>query len=136
MRGIATILILFGFAGAGSLFAQHPPDTPNKQQPPFFGGSKKDKDNDDKARSVEGVVKDGKDEPLEGAVVQLKDTKTLQVRSFITKEDGAYRFHGLNTNVDYQVKAERQGAVSGPKTVSVFDSRKQIVINFKLEPKK
>jgi len=127
---VATVVI-----GAGVVLAQRPPDIPNKPNPPFFGGKDK-KDEDADMRSVEGVVRLPNDSPAEGAVVQLKDTKTLQVRSYITKEDGNYRFYGLRSNTDYQVKADRQGESSGTKTISVFDSRKQVVINLKLEPKK
>jgi len=62
----------------------------------------------------------------------LKNTKTLQIRSFITKDHGAYYFHGLSTDIDYELKAEYQGASSPTKTLSSFDSRKQAVINLKL----
>lgn len=87
---------------------------------------------DTQTRSVQGVVHDASDNAVAGAVVQLKDTKTLQVRSFITKEDGSYHFAGLSTNVDYELKADYQGASSGNKTLSVFDSRKAATINLKL----
>lgn len=108
---------------------------PPQKSPPLFKGDKKNKDEDGKTRSITGVVKDEEDNPADTSVVQLKDTKTLQVRSFITKEDGAYHFHGLSADVDYQVKADRKGATSGVKTLSVFDSRKTAIINLKLEKK-
>jgi len=92
------------------------------------------KDADDKqTRSVQGVVSDKTDNPLDGAVVQLKDTKTLQIRSFITKQNGTYHFHSLNPDIDYELKAEHQGANSGSKTLSSFDSRKSAVINLKID---
>ncbi|HUQ93484.1 MAG TPA: carboxypeptidase-like regulatory domain-containing protein [Bryobacteraceae bacterium] len=109
---------------------------PQQKTPPIFKGDKKPKEEDGKSRSLTGVVTDESEAPADGGVVQLKDTKTLQVRSFITKEDGTYHFHGLSPDVDYQVKAERKGAASGVKTLSVFDSRKSAVINLKLEQKK
>lgn len=91
------------------------------------------KDSDDRqTRSVQGVVTDDGDTPLDGAVVQLKDTKTLQIRSFITKQNGAYHFHSLNPDIDYELKAESKGATSGSKTLSSFDSRKSAVINLKV----
>ncbi len=83
-------------------------------------------------RSVQGTVTDSGDKPAEGAVVQLKDTKSLQIRSFVTRADGMYHFHGLSSNVDYELKAEHQGASSGAKTLSSFDSRKSAVINLKM----
>ncbi len=91
------------------------------------------KHEDTNTRILQGVVQDNGDNPVSGAVVQLKDTKTLQIRSFITQTDGAYHFAGLSTNVDYEVKADHDGASSGTKTLSVFDSRKQATINLKLK---
>jgi hypothetical protein len=86
-------------------------------------------------RSVEGQVTSVDDTPLSGAVVQLKNTKTLQIRSFITKEDGSYYFNGLSTDVDYELRAESKGLSSSTKTLSSFDSRKTATINLKLNKK-
>ena len=91
---------------------------------------------DSKLRSVQGTVTSAEDKTVDGAVVQLKNTKSLQVRSFITKEHGAYYFHGLSPDVDYELRAEFQGTASSTKTLSSFDSRKQAVMNLKLESKK
>ena len=96
----------------------------------------KKKKGDDTTRSVEGIVTTADDAPAPGAVVQLKNTKTLQIRSFIAKEDGAYYFHELSPDVDYEVKADLQGASSSSKTLSSFDSRKKATVNLKLNPKK
>ena len=96
----------------------------------------KGKAEDDKLRMVQGTVTDAQDNAIPGAVVQLKNVKTLQVRSFITQEQGTYQFHGLDPNIDYSLKAEFQGASSAVRTLSAFDSRKQPVINLKIEGKK
>jgi hypothetical protein len=88
--------------------------------------------NERQTRSVQGVVTDNAETPLEGAVVQLKDTKTLQIRSFITKQNGTFHFHSLNPDIDYELRAEHQGATSGSKTLSSFDSRKSAVMNLKV----
>jgi hypothetical protein len=84
-------------------------------------------------RTVQGVVTDGKDNPLSGAVVQLKDSKTLQIRSFITREDGKYFFNGLSTEIDYELKADHEGKSSDTRTLSSFDSRKQAVMNLRID---
>ena len=110
--GIGLILLVVG----GSLLAQ------NKTR----------SGEDMNTRIVQGVVTDAHNQPVANAVVQLKDTKTLQVRSFITQEDGAYHFAGLSTNVDYELKARTEDAASGAKTLSVFNSRKTPVVNLKL----
>jgi hypothetical protein len=89
-------------------------------------------------RSAQGAVTSPDDRPAVGAVVQLENTKTLQIRSFITKEDGIFHFYELSTDVDYKLRAEDKatGASSDSKTLSSFDSRKQAIINLKLNPKK
>lgn len=91
---------------------------------------------EDKLRMVQGAVTDAQDNPIAGAVVQLKNSKTLQVRSFITQDKGVYQFYGLDPNVDYLLKAQFQDASSAERTLSSFDSRKQPVINLKIQPKK
>ena len=99
----------------------------------FAQGKKKDNSSD--TRNVQGVVTSADDMPVSGAVVQLKNTKTLQIRSFITQQNGSYYFNGLSTDVDYELKAENQGASSSVKTLSSFDSRKDAVLNLKLNKK-
>ena len=96
--------------------------------------NKKDKD-DSTARSLQGQVVDPDDKPVTGAVVQLKDTRTLQVRSFITQDNGEYRFSGLRTDTDYEVKADHNGLTTDPKRLSNFDSRKIATVNLKLNKK-
>jgi hypothetical protein len=93
------------------------------------------KSEDSSVRSVQGVVEDPLGNLVEGAVVQLKNTKSLQVRSFITQREGAYYFHGLSPDVDYELKAEYKGLASPVRRLSVFDSRKTAVVNLRLEPK-
>jgi len=97
---------------------------------PLAAAQKKGEDTN--TRSVQGTVTNAADEAVNGAVVQLKNTKSLQIRSFITKEQGTYYFHGLSPDVDYELKAEHQGASSPNKTLSSFDNRKQAVINLKI----
>jgi hypothetical protein len=87
-------------------------------------------------RSVTGQVTGVDDMPAVGAVVQLKDMRTLQVRSFITQTDGTYHFYELKGDVDYQLTAHSGDNTTPPKTLSVFDSRKEAILNFKLEAKK
>jgi hypothetical protein len=84
-------------------------------------------------RTVEGRVTNAAKQPVGQAVVQLKNTKTLQIRSFITQADGNYHFAGLQTDVEYQVKADLNGVSTSWKTLSVFNSKKTPVINLKLK---
>ncbi len=59
--------------------------------------------------------------------------RTLQIRSFISQENGGYHFSELKLDNDYQLKADFSGASSGWKTLSVFDTRKEPVMNLKLD---
>ena len=100
-----------------------------------FGTASAQNRDDSGTRTLNGIVTDAGGAPAPKAVVQLKDSKTLQVRSFIAQEDGGFHFAGLSTNTDYEVRAERDGASSGTKTLSVFDGRKAATINLKLDKK-
>ena len=81
----------------------------NLSQLKFKLAEKKKKGEDENARAVGGQVRNEADEVVEGAVVQLKDAKSLKVKSYITKADGMYRFFGLSGNVDYELKASFAG---------------------------
>jgi lysine biosynthesis protein LysW len=94
------------------------------------------KDVDSTVRSVQGTVATAQGDSVNGAVVQLKNTKTLQIRSFITRDNGAYYFHGLSKDVDYELRADFQGSASATRTLSSFDSRNPAVMNLKLVPGK
>lgn len=131
---VVRLLVAVLFCGA-ALVAQN-------SKGPGYGnwlpGSQKDKKNpDDKnTRAVTGTIRMADDSLVEGAVVQLKNTKTMQVRSFITKADGLYTFQGLSTTVDYELKAEGKGMVSTVRTLSTFDNRPRAIMHLKLENKK
>jgi hypothetical protein len=116
-RGIAIWALLILLVAASALFGQ------------------KKKDQQGNTRSVQGEVTAQDDSPVAGAVVQLKNTKTLQIRSFITKDNGSYYFNGLSPDVDYELRADSQGLSSPTKTLSSFDSRKAATINLKLNKK-
>jgi hypothetical protein len=101
-------------------------------QAQLFGGPKK-QDEATAPRNLTGNVFDRADKPVSGAIVYLKNTRSLAVITYIASEDGSYRFNNLSPNVDYEVRAELGGHKSLPKTLSSFDSRKQAHINLKLE---
>jgi DeoR/GlpR family transcriptional regulator of sugar metabolism len=103
----------------------------------WLPGSQKDKKTEDKnVRAVTGTIRMEDDSLVEGAVVQLKNTKTMQVRSFITKADGIYSFQGLSVTTDYELKAEAKGMASSVRTLSTFDNRPRAIMHLKLENKK
>jgi hypothetical protein len=89
----------------------------------------------DQTRNVQGTVSAADDSAVNGARVYLENTKTLQVRTFYTQKDGTYYFHELSPDVDYKLRAEFEGVTSPTKTLSSFDTRKDAVLNLKLNPK-
>jgi len=91
---------------------------------------------DPPTRTVQGTVTAPDGSAVNGAVVYLKNTKSLQIRSFFTLKDGAYNFHDLSPDIDYQLRAEYNGESSNSHTLSSFDSRKVATIDLKLNPKK
>ena len=95
--------------------------------------AQKSKSDEARARTVQGAVTNSDGQVVVGAVVQLKNTKTLQIRSFITKDQGEYFFNGLSPDVDFEIRAEFNGASSATKTLSSFDGRKQAFFNLKLD---
>ncbi len=94
-------------------------------------GAARDK-NESQVRVLSGQVTDHGDAPLPEAIVYLKNTKTLNVKTYITDSNGNYRFPELSPNVDYEVYAEHKGAKSDTKTLSSFDSRPKPVMNLKV----
>ncbi len=84
-------------------------------------------------RSVEGKVYGPQDTPQQSAVVYLQDSKTNSIKSFISTQDGSYRFGQLSTDVDYQLWAEYKGKKSDKKNISSFNSKKQLVIDLHIK---
>jgi Carboxypeptidase regulatory-like domain len=91
------------------------------------------KDPQDHNRMLVGKVFGRQDQPIEKAIVYLKNTKTLVVKTYITDPDGGYRFPALSPNVDYEVYAEHNGARSDTKTLSAFDNRKLANITLRIK---
>ncbi len=90
-------------------------------------------DKEPQTRALTGLVTDPGGTPVNSAIVYLKNTKTMAVKTYITSQDGTYRFNALSPNVDYEVYAEHQGKKSDTKTLSSFDSRKTAYINLKIK---
>ena len=116
MKSVFRLLVFLGLAAGLTLCAQNPKA---KQE--------------SSTRTVEGTVTDSGKQAVSSAVVQLKDTKTLQIRSFITQQDGRYHFTGLSTNVDYELHAQYQGKDSKTKRLDVFNSRHVATVNLQLK---
>lgn len=119
LTGIAAILLAFGAlltvptAGATAVFQR----------------------GQGEARTLVGHIVDDREQPLPKAIVYLKNTKNLAIKTYITEPDGTFRFSGLAPNIDYEVYAEHQGGRSDTKTLSGFDSRRQVNMTLKIKGK-
>lgn len=91
------------------------------------------KEPQDHTRTLTGHVFNRQDEPVSKAIVYLKNTKSLAVKTYISDADGTYRFPALSPNVDYEIYAEHNGARSDTKTLSAFDSRKLVNITLRIK---
>ena len=87
-------------------------------------------------RSVQGRVIDASGTPIRSAIVYLSDLRTLTVESYITQEDGAYRFEQLSPNDDYKLWAQLGNKKSKTRTISSFDSRNVFHVIIKIQDSK
>jgi len=85
------------------------------------------------SKILNGTVTDKADQPIPGAVVYLKNMKTLAVKSFFAEKDGSYRFPQLALNTDYEIYAEKDGKKSDTKTISQFDDRYSPTVNLRID---
>jgi hypothetical protein len=115
---VASVLLL-----APAIFPQEKPSSKAPLRDPNF-------------RSLSGRVSNPDRSPAAGAIVKLKNMKTLQILSYITQSEGAFQFNNLSTAIDYELHAEREDLISKRRTLSVFDQRPSAVIDLKLAPRK
>ena len=99
----------------------------------FAGSAVAAKEDDKPTRTVKGIVTDEAERPLE-AVVQLKNTRTLDVKSYHTDaRTGSFYFAGLDPNIDYEIRAIADGMRDRTRRVSSFESRMELFYEFKLK---
>ena len=85
------------------------------------------------AKQLQGKVFGGDNAPLSGAIVYLENSRNNDIKSYITEKDGAYHFAGIAADTDFKVWAAFKGKKSATKTVSSFDSRKQVYIDLHIK---
>jgi Carboxypeptidase regulatory-like domain len=87
-------------------------------------------------RTVHGLVLDKSEDPISESVVYLKNVRNNIVRTLYTDSSGKYRFSGLDPNTDYEIFAQKNDLKSTTRTVTSYDSRKDIELNLKIDRKK
>lgn len=124
LAAIVVILpVAWSFASASS----------QQDQPPQ---SKLQKRAEAQLRVFHGTVIDKQENPVPSSVVYLKNVKTLAVKTYIADDTATYRFSGLDPNVDYEIHAEHDNLTSATRTISSFDSRRDIEVTLKLSKPK
>jgi hypothetical protein len=86
-------------------------------------------------RTVQGRVVDQENRAVASAVVYLRDERTNSVRTYITNSLGHYRFSWLGEYDDYELEAHTQNFRSYRHTISQWDTRRDFVIELKLDKK-
>jgi hypothetical protein len=84
-------------------------------------------------RVVIGVVLNGGGSELAGATVFLRNTKDKSIRSYTTTADGRFRFAQVTMSDDYDLWAEKDSKKSATKTVSSWDSRKEVAAELRIK---
>jgi hypothetical protein len=126
-----TVSLVF-LVAASLVCAQQP--SPQDHPAATFGNDNPKNSKPSKLRTILGTVKDQADNPVPGAIVQLKDLRTSKVVDFATKDDGKFLFRDLRLDVNYELVAKRGDLAAPPKKVTIYDTRNQVILTFKLEP--
>jgi hypothetical protein len=84
-------------------------------------------------KQLQGKVFGAPDTPLSGAIVYLQNSRNNDIKSYITETDGGYHFANLSADTDYTVWAAFKGKKSAVKTISSFDSRKNVFLDLHIK---
>ncbi len=107
-------------------------DGPDVKPPVFLQNDRVKNEKESNTRIIDGTVKDASDNPLADAIVQLKNTKTSSVVDFVTKDDGKYVFRDLPMDINFELLAKHGDVTTPVKKVSIYDTRKHVILNFQV----
>jgi len=80
-------------------------------------------------RTVRGMVSDGADNAIQGAMIELTDLQTKKVVDIYSQAGGQYQLTDLRFDHDYTIIATYKGVSSELRQVSSIDMRTPLVIN-------
>jgi hypothetical protein len=81
-------------------------------------------------RSISGVVTDKRGNLLPGAVVEIDNSITKDIQSYLVQHDGRYHFKDLNPDVEFVLHAHYKGHDSKNWTLSKFTDAKVLKVDF------
>ena len=87
-------------------------------------------------RIAQGQVINNAKQPVTGAIVYLENPTSLQIKSYLTDNNGHFHFTQLAAQTDYEVWAEQNGVESKHKFISQFSSHTHFDFKLKLTPEK
>jgi pimeloyl-ACP methyl ester carboxylesterase len=95
-------------------------------------GASKPRKDEEKTKTVYGVVQDQTGKPIVGARVLIRNVKDNISRTILTDQTGSYQLRGLAFDVDYEVRADFGGAISEVKNINALLNREDNLLNFQL----
>jgi len=84
-------------------------------------------------RALTGKVLGAQNAPVNGAIVYIENSRNNDIKSYISEKDGTYHFADLSSDTDYTVWASFKGKKSSTKTLSSFDTRKQVYLDLHIK---
>ncbi len=81
-------------------------------------------------KSISGVVTDKRGNLLPGSVVEIENSVTKEIQSYIVQKDGRYHFSDLNPDVEFTLHALYRGHLSKTWTLSKFSGNKSVKADF------
>lgn len=87
-------------------------------------------------RIIRGQVLDAQGKIVARAIVYLINENTKDKWSVVTDKKGRYQFNDIKMNEDFKLYCEWREQQSRTRSISQFDTRAQVIVNLRLQPKK